>query len=79
MAGLHARMDNPMAKCVLPVPGGPRNTTLSLASTKSSAPRLSPLHWEHVHVVGRYSFNELQLGDRLRPSGRSTAKARLVG
>jgi TnpA family transposase len=28
---------------------------------------LSPLHWEHVHLVGRYSFNELRLGDRLRP------------
>jgi hypothetical protein len=28
---------------------------------------LSPLHWEHVHLVGRYSFNEPQLGGRLRP------------
>ena len=28
---------------------------------------VSPLHWEHVHLVGRYSFNGLQLGDRLRP------------
>ncbi len=28
---------------------------------------LSPLHWEHVHLVGRYSFNEVRLGDRLRP------------
>ena len=28
---------------------------------------LSPLHWEHVHLVGRYSFNEVRLGTRLRP------------
>jgi hypothetical protein len=28
---------------------------------------LSPLHWEHVHLVGRYSFNELRLGEGLRP------------
>ena len=31
--------ESPMARWVLPVPGGPKNTTLSLASTKSRAPR----------------------------------------
>ena len=35
-----ARIDSPMARWVLPVPGGPRNTTFSLASTKSRAPEV---------------------------------------
>ena len=34
-----ARIPRPMARWVLPVPGGPRNTTFSLAVTKSRVPR----------------------------------------
>src|SRR5918911_446555 len=40
---------------------------------------LSPLHWEHVHLVGRYSFNELRLGDRLRPLREKPGAAQNVG
>ena len=28
---------------------------------------LSPLHWEHIHLVGRYSFNDPHLRGQLRP------------
>ena len=34
-----ARIASPMARWVLPVPGGPRKTTLSRAATKSRVPR----------------------------------------
>ena len=36
-----ARMDRPMARWVLPVPGGPRNTTLARSAMKSRVPRCS--------------------------------------
>ena len=34
---------------------------------ESAWSHLSPLHWEHLHLVGRYSFNEPRLGRHLRP------------
>lgn len=45
---------------------------------------LSPLHWGHVHLIGRYSFNEPRLGNRLRPlrekgAAGGVAESRLVG
>ena len=39
VAGLQARIASPVARWVLPVPGGPRRTTFSLAATKSSVAR----------------------------------------
>jgi hypothetical protein len=36
-----ARMDSPMARWVLPVPGGPKNTTLARSAMKSRVPRCS--------------------------------------
>ena len=40
-----------MDRCVLPVPGGPKNTTFSLASTKSSAEMADGLALEAALVV----------------------------
>jgi TnpA family transposase len=34
---------------------------------ESAWSHLSPLHWEHLHLVGRYSFNDPRLGRHLRP------------
>jgi hypothetical protein len=30
-------------------------------------PHVSPLHWEHVHLVGTYSFDESLIDGELRP------------
>jgi hypothetical protein len=29
--------------------------------------QVSPLHWGHIHLVGRYSFNDPRLRGQLRP------------
>ena len=67
-----ARIAIPMARWVLPVPGGPRKTTLSLAATKSRVPRwamrsrLSPRAWSKSN-----SSSDFRAGNRaarIRPS-----------
>jgi hypothetical protein len=53
----HARMARPVARWVLPVPGGPRKTTFSFAVTKSRVPRgamtsrLRPRAWPGVELL----------------------------
>src|ERR1700730_16509025 len=74
-----ALIASPIARCVLPVPGGPRNTTLSLATTKSRVPRwatrsrLSPRAWSKSN-----SSNDFRAGNRaarMRPSPPCDSRA----
>jgi hypothetical protein len=67
-----ARIAIPMARWVLPVPGGPRKTTFSFAATKSRVPRCSirsrlrPRAWSKSN-----SSKDLRAGNRaarIRPS-----------
>ena len=67
-----ARIAMPVARWVLPVPGGPRKTTLSLAATKSRVPRWAirsrfrPRAWSKSN-----SSRDLRAGKRaarMRPS-----------
>src|SRR5919198_2478881 len=58
-----ARMEMAMARWVLPVPGGPNRTTLSLAWRKSSWPRCSTTwrrteRWKEVELLERLSGRE---------------------
>ena len=72
VAAWQARMAMPMARCVLPVPGGPRKTTLSLAVTKSRVPRwamvsrLRPRAWSKSNSSN--DFRDGNLAARIRPS-----------
>jgi hypothetical protein len=37
-------------------------------------PHVSPLHWEHIHLVGRYCFEEPTVASGLRPLRTSQAR-----
>ena len=72
VSGLAGPDRRPIARWVLPVPGGPRNTILSLAVTKSNVPRcamvsrLRPRAWSKSN-----SSNDFRAGNRaarIRPS-----------
>ncbi len=68
-----ARIASPMARWVLPVPGGPRNTTLSRAATKSRVPRWAiSLAFEAAGVVEVELLQALAGGE---PGGADAALA----
>jgi len=35
-------------------------------------PHLTPLHWEHINLVGQYTFEEPRISGHLRPLRRAT-------
>src|SRR4051794_16679690 len=68
-----ARMASPIARWVLPVPGGPRKTTLSRAVTKSRVPR-----WAMVSRLRAQGVVEVELLQALAGGEAGGADATLA-